>query len=31
VAIPYHLWAHRGDGAMAVWLPRRVSLDFVVP
>lgn len=21
-AIPYHLWAHRGSGAMAVWLER---------
>jgi DUF1680 family protein len=31
VAVPYHAWAHRGDGAMAVWLPRRVTLDFAVP
>ena len=31
VAVPYHVWAHRGDGEMAVWLPRRVRLDFAVP
>jgi DUF1680 family protein len=31
VAIPYHAWAHRGGGEMAVWLPRRVRLDFRVP
>jgi DUF1680 family protein len=31
VAIPYYAWAHRGEGEMAVWLPRRVSLDFRVP
>ena len=31
VAVPYYAWAHRGEGAMAVWLPRRVTLDFVVP
>ena len=31
VAVPYHLWNHRGDGAMAVWLPRKVALDFAVP
>ncbi len=31
VAIPYYAWAHRGDGEMAVWLPRRVALDFAVP
>jgi uncharacterized protein len=31
LAVPYHVWAHRGDGEMAVWLPRRVSLDFAVP
>jgi DUF1680 family protein len=30
VAIPYYAWAHRGDGEMAVWLPRRVALDFAV-
>jgi DUF1680 family protein len=22
IAIPYYAWAHRGDGEMAVWLPR---------
>jgi DUF1680 family protein len=31
LAVPYHVWAHRGDGEMAVWLPRRVKLDFAVP
>ena len=31
VAIPYYAWAHRGEGEMAVWLPRRVLLDFRVP
>jgi hypothetical protein len=31
LAVPYHVWAHRGDGEMAVWLPRRVRLDFAVP
>jgi DUF1680 family protein len=31
VAIPYYAWAHRGEGEMAVWLPRRVALDFAVP
>ena len=31
LAVPYHAWAHRGDGEMAVWLPRRVKLDFAVP
>jgi hypothetical protein len=31
VAVPYHAWAHRGEDAMAVWMPRRVTLDFVVP
>jgi uncharacterized protein len=31
VAVPYHLWAHRGEGEMAVWLPRRVALDLAVP
>jgi DUF1680 family protein len=31
VAVPYHVWAHRGEGEMAVWLPRRVTLDFAVP
>ena len=23
MAIPYYAWAHRGEGEMAVWLPRR--------
>jgi len=31
VAVPYYAWAHRGLGEMAVWLPRRVSLQFEVP
>jgi DUF1680 family protein len=31
VAIPYYAWAHRGLGEMAVWLPRRVTLQFEVP
>jgi DUF1680 family protein len=31
LAVPYHAWAHRGEGEMAVWLPRRVTLDFAVP
>jgi DUF1680 family protein len=31
VAVPYYTWAHRGEGEMAVWLPRRVALDFAVP
>ncbi len=31
VAVPYYAWAHRGEGEMAVWLPRRVALDFAVP
>jgi DUF1680 family protein len=30
-AVPYSAWAHRGVGEMAVWLPRRVRLDFRVP
>jgi DUF1680 family protein len=30
-AVPYSVWAHRGEGEMVVWLPRRVSLDFDVP
>jgi uncharacterized protein len=29
-AVPYYAWAHRGEGEMAVWLPRRVTLDFAV-
>ena len=31
VAVPYYAWGHRGNGEMAVWLPRRVQLDFRVP
>jgi len=31
MAVPYYAWAHRGEGEMAVWLPRRVKLDFAVP
>jgi len=31
VAVPYYAWAHRGEGEMAVWLPRLVQLDFRVP
>jgi DUF1680 family protein len=31
LAVPYYAWAHRGEGEMAVWLPRRVRLDFAVP
>jgi DUF1680 family protein len=31
VAVPYYAWAHRGLGEMAVWLPRRVTLQFEVP
>ncbi len=30
VAIPYYSWSHRGVGEMAVWLPRRVMLNFDV-
>jgi hypothetical protein len=30
-AVPYNVWSHRGEEAMAVWLPRRVRLDFEVP
>jgi DUF1680 family protein len=30
-AVPYYAWAHRGEGEMAVWLPRQVLLDFRVP
>jgi len=30
VAIPYYAWSHRGIGEMAVWLPRRVLLNFNV-
>jgi uncharacterized protein len=31
LAVPYYAWAHRGAGEMAVWLPRRVRLDFRIP
>jgi len=31
LAVPYYAWAHRGEGEMAVWLPRKVQLDFRVP
>ncbi len=24
VAIPYYAWAHRGEGEMAIWLPRKI-------
>jgi DUF1680 family protein len=30
VAIPYYAWSHRGVSEMAVWLPRRVLLNFDV-
>jgi len=30
LAVPYYAWSHRGEGEMAVWLPRRVMLDFEV-
>jgi DUF1680 family protein len=31
VAVPYNVWSNRGEDRMAVWLPRKVSLDFAVP
>ncbi len=31
VAIPYYAWAHRGQGEMAVWLPRQESLARALP
>lgn len=31
VAIPYYAWAHRGEGEMAVWLPRQEDLARVQP
>lgn len=31
LAVPYSVWSNRGEGRMAVWLPRRVRLDFEVP
>jgi DUF1680 family protein len=30
-AIPYYSWAHRGEGEMAVWLPRRADLARPLP
>lgn len=29
-AIPYYAWAHRGEGEMQVWLPRRISRVEIV-
>jgi DUF1680 family protein len=31
VAVPYYAWAHRGEGEMAVWLPREDALARPVP
>jgi DUF1680 family protein len=31
LAVPYNVWSNRGEDRMAVWLPRKVSLDFAVP
>jgi hypothetical protein len=31
LAVPYSVWSNRGEDRMAVWLPRKVSLDFQVP
>ncbi|MGB7296839.1 MAG: glycoside hydrolase family 127 protein [Candidatus Aminicenantales bacterium] len=31
IAIPYYAWAHRGEGEMAVWLPREGSLAKPLP
>jgi len=31
LAVPYDVWSNRGEDRMAVWLPRKVSLDFEVP
>ncbi|MGB3399373.1 MAG: beta-L-arabinofuranosidase domain-containing protein, partial [Candidatus Deferrimicrobiaceae bacterium] len=31
IAIPYYAWAHRGEGEMAVWLPREESLARPLP
>jgi DUF1680 family protein len=31
MAIPYYAWAHRGQGEMAVWLPREESLARALP
>jgi DUF1680 family protein len=30
-AIPYYAWAHRGEGEMAVWLPRKDALAKPLP
>ncbi len=30
-AIPYYAWSHRGEGEMAVWLPREESLAKPLP
>lgn len=30
VAIPYYTWAHRGEGEMTIWLPRRITaIDLI--
>lgn len=31
VAIPYHAWANRGMGEMAVWLPRDSTMAWLTP
>jgi DUF1680 family protein len=31
LAVPYNVWSNRGEDRMAVWLPRKVKLDFDVP
>jgi len=31
LAIPYYVWAHRGEGEMTVWLPREDSLAKPLP
>lgn len=31
VAIPYHVWAHRGAGEMTVWIPREPSAARPLP
>jgi DUF1680 family protein len=31
LAVPYNVWSNRGEDRMAVWLPRRVRLEFAVP
>jgi hypothetical protein len=30
-AVPYYAWAHRGEGEMAVWLPRQPGLASPAP